>query len=301
MPPKKAAAQASPKGDGEQSSSKKRKQDDGQNEPQKSARRSGRSKSAPSQQQLLNFLLTKEAEDLTRPEDEAQDIKNRDGIKTYSSAILNPFEELMCAIILSRPISHRLGLRTIRTVLNDPYNFTSARAIKDAGSEKQHKALWDARTQHKDKTAQQLGQLADVALEKFTSKSDSNGTDLGKALEDGDGDSDAIKKQLKDSIKGLGDTGINIFFRRVQWKWDLLHPYVDNRTVDSLRKFGLPYEADALSKAVDENWKKLNTKHVDGSNEAQKKRRAFVIILERVTGADLEGKIETVLSAAATA
>lgn len=308
MPPKKATKskdtkseakqEAKPAADKEQSS-KKRKQDESNEEPQKAQRRSGRGgKAAPSQEQLLNFLLSKEAEELARPEDESEDVKSRGEIKTYSSAILSPFEELMCAIILSRPISHRLGLRTIRTVLNDHYNFTSAKAIQDAGSEKQHQALWDAKTQHKDKTAQQLGQLADVALDKLTSKGDAKGAELGLVLEACNKDIDEAAKNLKSSIKGLGDTGISIFYRRVQWLWEALHPYIDNRTVDSLRKFSLPYEPEALSDAINASWKKLDTKHLAGSNDAEKKRRAFVVILERVTGADLEGKVETLISAA---
>ncbi|QIX01757.1 hypothetical protein AMS68_007274 [Peltaster fructicola] len=278
---------------------KKRKAPKDDAEPVKSQRRSGRANAKPSQKQLLGFLLSREAEDLTRPDDERKDIEERGEIKTYSSAVLNPFEELLCAIVLSRPISHRLGLRTIRTVLNEPYNFTSAKAVQDAGSEKQHQALWDARTQHKDKTAQQLGELADVILEKFTSKDDAGGKELGKALEKGD--VDAIKQALKSSIKGLGVTGLDIFFRRVQWLWDKIFPYTDGRTADSLRKFELPYEPEQLVEAIDTHWKDLETKTVAGEDEAQKKRRAFVIILERVTGADLEGKVETILSHASQA
>ena len=125
--------------------SKKRKQMSSSDGPQKEPRRSGRgaSQSQPSQEQLLTFLLTKEAEDLCRPNEELQNIKSRGHIRTYTS-VMNPFEELLCAVILSRPISHRLGLRSIRTILNDPYNFTSAKAVKNAGSKKHHQALWDA-------------------------------------------------------------------------------------------------------------------------------------------------------------
>lgn len=317
MPPKKASTKASKaqdsKGDaneqaidkpkdapnGDTSSDKKRKAPEEDAPPSKVQRRSRRAGSKPSQEQLLNYLLSAEAEDLTRPDDEREDIEKRGKIATYSSAELSPFEELMCAIILSRPISHRLGLRTIRTVLNDPYNFTSAKAIKDAGSDKQHQALWDARTQHKDKTAQQLGGLADVVLEKFTSKEDSEGKELGRVLEEGD--MDEIQQALKSSIKGLGATGLDIFSRRVQWLWEKIFPYIDGRTVDSLRRFDLPYEPKQLVDTINSHWKALNTKHISGKDEAQKKRRAFVLILERVTGADLEGKVETVLGHAAKA
>lgn len=303
MPPKRSSKKAEqPAKEGRDDNAedttedKKRKAPTDNAAPSKAQRRSGRAGSKPSREQLLNFLLSDEALDLTRPEDEREDIEKRGNIKTYSSAVLNPFEELLCAIILSRPISHRLGLRTIRTVLNDPYNFTSAKAIQEAGSDKQHQALWDARTQHKDKTAQQLGELAETVLEKFTSKDDTQGKELGEARI---GDVEKLRQKLKGAIKGLGVTGLDIFFRRVQWLWDDVFPYVDGRTMDSLRSFDLPYEPDELVDALDTHWKALDSKHLAGDDEAQKKRRAFVILLERVTGAHLEGKVELIIQHAA--
>jgi hypothetical protein len=166
MPPKKSkrAAKAAPPAKEEQpaepepkeetstqttKAGTKRKKSTPTDEPSKSARRSGRGtpKSTPSQLQLLNFLLSKPAEELCRPDDESDDINSRGDIKTYSGSVMNPFEELLSAVVLSRPISHRLGLRTIRTIFNDPYNFNSAKAAQEAGGEKVHQAIWDARTQ----------------------------------------------------------------------------------------------------------------------------------------------------------
>lgn len=88
--------------------SKKRKQEDleGKSEAsKKSSRRSARGTTAnrPSQQQLLTFLISDKAQEICRPEDETEDIKARGDIKTYSSSVLSPFEELISAVILSRP------------------------------------------------------------------------------------------------------------------------------------------------------------------------------------------------------
>jgi len=323
MPPKKSAAKTEPAKNGAKAekpakqqptpddtksqdasrdSSKKRKQATGDGESQKSARRSGRSapKSQPTQVQLLNYMLSQSAEELCRPEDETADIKSRSSIRTYSTTVMTPFEELLCAVILSRPISHRLGHRTIRTILNDPYNFTTAKAIQAAGSEKHHQALWDAKTQHKAKTAEQIGQIADVVLEKFTGKGDEGGTEMQKLLDDCNGDIDKALDTLKTSIKGLGDTGLNIFLRRVQWLWSAAFPFVDaSKTAMSLRKLGLPEEGGELRKAIEQHWKELDSGNVAGDDEAAKKRRAFVVILERAVGADLEGKVDDLMAAAA--
>jgi len=280
---------------------KKRKKATGPTEPSQASRKSARGAPRPSQQQLLNFLLSEKAEELVRPEDEKQALKENAKLKTYSSTVLNPFEELMSAVILSRPISHRLGLRSIRTVLSDPYNFNSAKAVQSAGEEKRHQALWDARTQHKGKTADQLGNVADVVLDKFTSSGDKEGTQLKKLLSDNDDDVDQALDVLEKGIKGLGKTGIDIFLRRVQWLWKQSYPFVDGRTMDALRKIGLSQDGEELEKALNEHWKKLDTKHLAGEDEAARKRRAFVIILERSIGADLENKLDELFEAAASA
>lgn len=294
-------AASSAKQNGDSKSTNKRKKGPESDQPQKAQRRSGRGapKSQPSQEHLLNYLLSKDAEELCRPEDETKDMESRGNIRTYSSSPMTPFEELLCAVILSRPISHRLGLRSIRTVLNDPYNFTSAKAVKDAGQEKQHQALWDARTQHKAKTAEQIGQIANVVLEKFTSPGDKGGTQLDKVREQCSKDFDKGSQMLKESIKGLGKTGLDIFFRRVQWLWDSVYPYVDERTTQGLKKLGLPEEGDELQNLLEKHWGELETKHLAGDDEVVRKRRAFVVVLERATGSDLEGKLDAVLEAAA--
>ncbi|PPJ57806.1 hypothetical protein CBER1_00154 [Cercospora berteroae] len=286
-------------------SSKKRKANTGSETPVKASRRSARStpKSQPSHSQLLNYLLSHDAEAQCRPPDETEDISSRGSeIKPYSSSVLNPFEELMCAMILSRPISHRLGLRSIRTILNSPYSFNSARAIKSAGNEKVTQAFYDARTQHKDKTAAQLFELADTVLEKFTAEEgDDEGTQFGRALEGHKGIVDEALEELKKEIKGFGATGIEIFLRRVQWLegWDARYPYVDSKTQKALEELGLPSDAEDLRDAVEKEWTTLETKHLAGEDEAGRKRRAFVVILERASTTLLENKVDDVSAAAA--
>ncbi|KAF2227623.1 hypothetical protein BDZ85DRAFT_254597 [Elsinoe ampelina] len=278
--------------------SKKRKADDTQKEPSKASRRSSRGapKTSASPAQLINYLLSPSALELCRPDDEAQDISSRGkDIKTYSGSQLSPFEELLCAIVLSRPISHRLGLRTIRTILNDPYNFTTPKAISDASTDKRHQAMFDARTQHKDKTATQIGLVAQVVSEKFASND--TDTSLEAVRKEAGKGWDAERDLLQKEIKGLGKTGLDIFFRRVQWLWEEAYPFVDERTARGVEKLGLPKDAEGLRKAIDENWKEIKK---DGlpKDEKQAKRRAFVIVCERATSADLEGKGEALVEAA---
>nr|OQO26348.1 hypothetical protein B0A51_06435 [Rachicladosporium sp. CCFEE 5018] len=274
--------------------SKKRKADTAPES--QGARKSARgAKSAPTHAQLLSFLLSEDALKHSSPEDDTSDSK----LRTYSLTALNPWEELLSAVILSRPISHRLGMRAIRTVLNGPYSFNSAKATQTAGAEKQHQALWDARTQHKDKTAKQIGGLADVILDKFASTSDKEGKSLAGVHDKGGDEMEEEMKILKSSIKGVGETGLNIFFRRVQWQWPSAYPNVDGKTADSLRKLGLPQDPSDLVELIKANWKAIKKVELAGADEEQRKRRAYVMVLERAVGTDLEGNIEAVVDAAA--
>ena len=137
-------------------------------EPSKAPRRSSRGvQQTPTDPvQMLKFLLSAKSLDLCRPKDEIEDLKSRGpDTRTYSSSSFSPFEELLCAVILSRPISHALGLRSIRTIFNEPYGFTTPKKIREAGAEGCRKALDEARTQHRQKTAEELVILANAVVE----------------------------------------------------------------------------------------------------------------------------------------
>lgn len=251
------------------------------------------SKSDASPAQVLKFLLSDAAVDLCRPKDELEDLEKRGkDIKTYAQ-LLSPFEELVCAVVLSRPISHRLGLRTIRTILNPPWEFTDPESITDAGAEKIYKSLDDARTQHRGKTTEEIEAIAEAV------KGNDWHNDLEKLRKQAKNKVDEERDVLQSSIKGLGKTGLNIFYRRIQWLWEEAYPFIDARTQDSLEKLGLPKEPDEVVELMDKNWQDLEVDDSGDFKDEEKKRRAFVLLLERSVGADLEKKIENCLAAAA--
>ncbi|KAG9570198.1 hypothetical protein KCU71_g1329, partial [Aureobasidium melanogenum] len=283
----------------EKKPSKKRKADIPP--PREGERRSGRGaqKAAPTTEQLLNYLLSPASTELCRPDDESSVVESQGAdFKTYSSTALSAFEELICAVVLSRPISHKLGLRAIRTILNSPYSFTTPSAIISAGKERRHQALNDAKTQHKDKTAEQIGLVADVVAHKF-SKNDTD-TSLDKLREQASKGWDMERDLLQENIKGLGKTGLDIFFRRVQWLWPEAYPFVDEKSSRGIEKLGLPKHPDELAKVLDRYWAKLDTSNLEKGDKEMQKRRAFVVICERATSADLEGKSDAILEAAAS-
>ena len=109
---------------------------------------------------------------------------------------------------------------------------------------------------------------------------------------------DEEREVLRKSIKGLGKTGLNIFYRRVQWLWDEAYPFIDARTQDSLEKLGLPKQADELVEFIEKKWQNVKFDDSGEFNDDERKRRAFVLLLERAVGSDLEKRTDDVLAAA---
>ncbi|KAL9016213.1 MAG: hypothetical protein Q9185_006442 [Variospora sp. 1 TL-2023] len=263
--------------------------------PRRSAR--GAPKSWPDPVKLLQYLLSPASLDACRPKNEIEDLKTRGShLRTYSASAFTPFEELICAVILSRPISHALGLRTIRTLFNEPYEFTTPKKIRSAGFEGVIKAVNEAKTQHKQKTAEELVMLADALVEHLGDGEDD--VSLERVRKECGFEWEKEREMLKSHIKGLGKTGLDIFARRIQAQWPNLYPFADQRTLSGLQKLGLPESAKGLQKFLDDHWNEFNVQDLEG-DEDEKKRRAFVRVLERAVGVNLEGNADTVRAEAA--
>ena len=277
--------------------SKKRK-GPASSEPNKVPRRSARGATASAPidvGKMLQFLISPSSLDLCRPKDEIEDLNARGmDIRTFSTSTFTPFEELVCAVILSRPIGHMLGVRSIRTIFNLPYEFVTPKKIREAGTEVCRQALDKARTQHRQKTAEELVLLADAVVNNFGSGDED--VSLERVREDSGHDCEKMREMLRKNVKGLGKTGLDIFGRRIQGVWPSFYPFVDQRTLAAVEKLGMPGSAEELRSVIDENWEKLEVKDIEAKDEEEKKRKAFVRILERAVGADLEGNIDSIKS-----
>ena len=267
-------------------------------EPDKAPRRSVRSAAPVDAVKILQFLLSASSLDLCRPKEETEDMKTRGPeTRTYSTSSFTPIEELVCAVILSRPISHMLGLRSIRTIFNPPYEFSTPKKIREAGNEGCRKALDEARTQHRQKTAEELVLLADAVVTSLGY--DDEDVSLERVREESGHDHEKGREMLRKNVKGLGKTGLDIFGRRIQGVWPTFYPFVDQRTLAAVEKLGLPESAEKLKDLLDENWEQLEVKDIEAKDEEEKKRKAFVRLLERAVGADLEGNIDSIKAEAA--
>lgn len=114
-------------------------------------------------------------------------------------------------------------------------------------------------------------------------------------------DMDEESDLMTNNMKGIGKTGMSIFFRRVQWLWPECYPYVDKRTEKALGGLGLPRDPEEMSKLVEECWESVEKGVAEEKDIEVRKRRAFLVALDRAAGAELEGNINQVLEMVAKA
>ncbi|KAK1927768.1 hypothetical protein DB88DRAFT_47358 [Papiliotrema laurentii] len=247
----------------------------------------------------LDWLLSDEAFDLANPEipeghgeidwDESQqrktppdsDVdqskKENEDVLRYPQSSLTPFQNLVSASILSKPLSHKLGLRTIQTLLNPPFSLRTWKDLDEAGYEGRRKVMWEARTQHKEKTASLLGDLCD-GIKELCGEDEEDLSELQGVRDKIDGmkhpkEAQETVEKVLTKIKGIGPGVAGIFLRRVQREWQEVFPYIDERSLKAARAFGLVGERG-------------------GADELKQKtggdREKFVRVVDVLVGLELE-------------
>ena len=280
----------------------------------------GTGKDATSKQ-VLNFLLSKEALPYCFPSDELDAVQSGKFKKCYSMtppSLFTPWEHLITASLLSKPLSHTLGMRSVRTLLNEPYGFATPGKMSKAGEDKIWHALEEARTQHRQKTASYLAQMAEQYSDPNSKDDSGDKGDSDEMLElataANEGGSKATIDYVKDNVKGMGETGAKIFCRRVQacegWG-EAIWPYADSRSLDALREVGIKVgsaeelremiEKDVDFDKVGDMGLKDEKKGVEDKDYETQVAVEFVTVLERAIGCSLEGKTSELRKAAVDA
>lgn len=186
----------------------------------------------PSQQAIAAALLERHGRTY------AQELRIDVGRGTPS-----PLFRLLCAALLfSARISTDIAVRAAEALRRE--GWTTARAM--AG------ATWAQRTRvlnrsgyarYDERTSRMLGETSELLLERW-------GGDLRRLREEAGRDPGRERELLK-ACKGMGDVGVDIFFREAQVAWDELRPFADRRALDAAGKLGLPTDARGLARLVD--------------------------------------------------
>lgn len=127
----------------------------------------------------------------------------------------------------------------------------AAAAIKASGlttADHMAKSTWEERVhilnrngyaRYDEKTAGFLGEVADLCLSRY-------GGDLRK-LREAAGRDPKQERRLLMEFKGIGETGVDIFFREAQGAWDELYPFADARSLKVARALDLGTSAKDLA------------------------------------------------------
>ncbi len=151
------------------------------------------------------------------------------------------FRLLVFALLSSTRIGHKAAL-------------SAAKALSKKGWNTPHKmaqATWRQRTdvlnqagyaRYDESTARMLGQTSDMLLKEYKG-------DLRRLREQAGRNPDRERKQLK-KFKGIGDVGVDIFFRETQAVWNELEPFADKRAMKAAKRLGLGENVPELQKNV---------------------------------------------------
>jgi hypothetical protein len=151
------------------------------------------------------------------------------------------FRVLCAAALMSARISSHIALDAARSLAK--HGWRSPQKLAGSTWEQRVEALNEAGyTRYQERTATMLGELTDHLLDRY-------GGDLRKLRDEAERDPQAERKLLK-QFKGLGDVGVDIFFREAQAAWGELAPFADKRALAAARRLKLPTEHGKLARLV---------------------------------------------------
>jgi endonuclease III len=154
----------------------------------------------------------------------------------------NLFQLLCASVLFSARIDASIATEAARNLKRRGWR--TAQKMAESTWRQRVAALNDAGyTRYQERTATMLGDLSETMLERW-------GGDLRKLREEAERDPKRERRLLK-RLKGLGDTGVDIFFREAQAGWDELRPFADRRALDAARRLGLGGEPKALARLAD--------------------------------------------------
>src|SRR5918992_2755128 len=157
---------------------------------------------------------------------------------------------LLCAaMLMSARIASQIAVEAARNLARRGWR--SPKKLAESTWEQRVRALNDAGyTRYQERTATMLGDLTEHLLDRY-------GGDLRKLRDEAERDPKAERRLLKE-FKGLGDVGVDIFFREAQVAWDELRPFADRRALEAAGRLKLPKDAGKLAKlAGDDDYPRL--------------------------------------------
>lgn len=155
----------------------------------------------------------------------------------------SPLFRLLCAALLfSARIRAEAASSAARALSHQ--GWTTPRKMAESTWEDRTRTLNEAGyARYDERTSRMLGDTAAKLQDDYRG-------DL-RRLRDAAGHDPAKERQRLMAFKGIGDIGVDIFFREAQAAWDELYPFVDGVAADAAGRLGLPKRAANLARLVD--------------------------------------------------
>jgi hypothetical protein len=148
------------------------------------------------------------------------------------------FRMLVASILFSAPIGAHQGLTAARA-LSDQGWTTAAKLAATSWEQRVRVLNQHGYARYGDRTSAMLGDACALLLDRY-------GGDL-RALRERAGRDPGGERTLLKQVKGVGDVGVDIFFREVQLTWDELYPFADPRALDAAKQLGLGSDLGKLA------------------------------------------------------
>ncbi len=149
---------------------------------------------------------------------------------------------LLCASLLfSTRISARIAVRAAKALSDQ--GWTTPQKMAGSTWEERARTLNEAGyARYDERTSTMLGETAEMLLDRY-------GGDLRNLREEAGREPDEERRLLK-RFKGVGDVGVDIFFREAQAAWDELFPFADRRALQGAKNLGLEDDPSSLARLV---------------------------------------------------
>ncbi len=160
------------------------------------------------------------------------------GIDLVKNTPSQLFRWLCASLLFSARISSDIAMRAAQSLSEQGWST----------AQKMAESTWAQRTQtlnqagyarYDESTSRMLGDTAAMLVSKYHG-------DLRRLRACAGGDIGEERRLLKE-FKGIGDVGVDIFFREAQVAWSELYPFADKKALLAAKRLGLPASAEELS------------------------------------------------------
>ncbi|GAB4254045.1 MAG: endonuclease [Thermoleophilia bacterium] len=160
------------------------------------------------------------------------------GIELHKGTPAPLFQTLVAALLFSARISADLAVAAAQALFAEGWT-TSRKMLASSWAERTRVLNKAGYARYDESTSRMLGETASLLEEKYEG-------DLRQLREKAERDPARERRLLKE-CKGIGDVGVDIFFREVQSVWQELEPFFDQRSLQTAAELGLPAESARLA------------------------------------------------------